>query len=62
MTTNNMVNASGPLNDGQIWIGATGAQPIAENLTAGTGINIVNAAHSITISSTGDGLQLQLQH
>src|SRR5210317_93116 len=42
----------GPLTDGQILIGDTaGVSPSASTLTAGTGISIVNAAGSITISS-----------
>ena len=56
MATNNQTNAQGPLNDGQIYIGATSGHPIAENITAGTGINIANAANSITISATGGGV------
>jgi len=56
MATNNAINAQGPLNDGQVWIGATSGHPIAENITAGTGISITNAPNSITIASTGGGL------
>lgn len=44
------------LTDGQIVIGATGAPPLAANLTAGTGISITNAANSVTINSVGGGL------
>lgn len=43
------------LTNGQMLIGSTGADPVAATLTAGTGINIVNAAGSITISATGSG-------
>jgi hypothetical protein len=56
MTTNNQTNSQGPLNDGQIFIGATSGHPIAENITAGTGVTITNSANSITISAAGGGL------
>jgi len=56
MTTNNQTNSQGPLNDGQIYIGATSGHPIAENITAGTGITITNTANSIKIDSTGGGV------
>jgi len=36
--------------DGQIPIGQTGGAPVLSTLTAGVGVNIVNAASSITIS------------
>ena len=42
----------GPLTDGQLLIGDTaGVSPVASTLTAGTGITIVNAAGSITLSA-----------
>ena len=56
MTTQNQINATGPLLDGEIYIGATGAAAVAETITPGTGISIVNAANSITINATGVGL------
>ena len=56
MTTNNMINAHGPLNDGQLYIGATGAAAVAANITPGTGVSITNAANSITINVSGGGL------
>lgn len=43
------------LTDGQVVIGATGAAPLAANISAGTGIAIANAANSITISATTGG-------
>lgn len=43
----------GPLTNGQVVIGSTGATPAAATLTAGTNISITNAAGSITIASTG---------
>jgi hypothetical protein len=43
------------LTNGQLAIGSTGADPTAATLTGGTGISIVNAAGSITISSAGGG-------
>lgn len=45
----------GPLTNGQIVIGSTGAGPQAATLTAGSGIAITNAAGAITITSTGSG-------
>jgi hypothetical protein len=44
------------LTNGQIAIGNTGNDPSAATLTAGTGVSIVNAAGSITISAVGGGL------
>ncbi len=43
------------LTDGQLLVGRTGNTPIAANLTAGSGINITNAAGAVTISATGGG-------
>lgn len=40
------------LTNGQLFIGSTGASPIAATLSAGTGIAITNAAGSITIASS----------
>jgi len=54
-----MGNAAGSLddiglmNDGELIIGATGASPQINTLTAGTGITITNAPGSITIDATG---------
>lgn len=45
----------GPLTNGQLLIGHTGADPAASTLTAGTNISITNAAGSITIAATGAG-------
>jgi hypothetical protein len=44
------------LTNGQLPIGSTGADPVAATLTAGTGISVVNASGSITISASGGGL------
>jgi len=41
--------------DGQIPIGSTGNAPVLATITAGTNINITNAAGSITIDATGVG-------
>ena len=44
------------LNDGELLIGSTGADPVAATLTAGSGINIDNSVPgAITISSTTAG-------
>ncbi|MCA2406286.1 hypothetical protein GYN07_25535 (plasmid) [Rhizobium leguminosarum bv. viciae 248] len=42
----------GPLTNGQLLIGSGGA-PVAADLTAGTGIAIVNSPGGVTISTTG---------
>ncbi|MGE5086987.1 MAG: tail fiber domain-containing protein, partial [Bacillota bacterium] len=44
---------SAALTNGQLLVGSTGAAPTAATLTAGAGINITNAAGSITIATTG---------
>lgn len=43
---------SSPLTNGEVIIGSTGETPVAATLTAGSGIEITNAAGSITIAST----------
>jgi hypothetical protein len=51
--------AVGPLTNGQLVIGSTGAAPQAQTLTAGSGIVIANGPGSITISTAagaGSGL------
>ena len=53
-TSNTIVNKT--LTDGQILIGSTGVDPVAANITAGSGIAITNGAGSITVSSTGLGI------
>ena len=45
----------GPLTNGQLLIGSTGADPVPATITAGSGISITNAAGSITIANTGAG-------
>lgn len=52
----NAINNLGVATDGQLPIGSSGLDPVLATLTAGTGISIVNAAGSITISGTGAGL------
>ncbi len=44
---------SASMTDGQVIIGATGGNPTAASLTAGSGISIVNGAATITISAVG---------
>lgn len=41
----------GPLTNGQLLIGSTGADPAAATLTPGVGITITNAAGTITITA-----------
>ena len=48
------------LNDGQVLIGATGSDPVAANLTAGSGISITNGPGSITIDSTNNNFASNL--
>lgn len=45
----------GPLTNGQLVMGSTGAAPVAASLTAGSGVSIVNGSGSISISATGGG-------
>jgi len=45
-----------PLTDGQLAIGSTGNDPVAANLTAGTGVSITNASGAVTINAVGAGL------
>jgi trimeric autotransporter adhesin len=42
--------------NGLLIIGSASSQPAAANLTAGTGIGVVNGSNTITINSTGGGL------
>lgn len=48
-------NFLGPLSNGQLLIGSTGADPVPAQLAAGSNISIMNAAGSITISAIGLG-------
>ena len=43
----------GPLTNGQLIVGSTGATPVAATLTAGANVTITNAAGAITIASSG---------
>lgn len=45
----------GPLTNGQVIIGSTGAKPVAATLTAGANVTITNSAGGVTISATGSG-------
>ena len=56
MATNNQINAQGLLTDGKIYIGSSSGPALAENITPGTGIAVVNAGNSITLNVTGSGL------
>jgi len=44
----------GPLTNGQIFIGSTGAASVAANITAGSNITITNGAGSISIAASGN--------
>lgn len=51
----NPIELVGPLTDGQLLIGNTaGVSPVASTLSAGTGIEITNAAGSVTIGVNSD--------
>eukprot|EP00919_Chromeraceae_sp_WS-2016_P037564 GHVR01089714.1.p1 GENE.GHVR01089714.1~~GHVR01089714.1.p1 ORF type:complete len:200 (+),score=19.26 GHVR01089714.1:185-784(+) len=52
----NGITSLGPLTNGQLAIGNTGADPTAAALTPGTGVTITNGTGSITINSAGGGL------
>jgi hypothetical protein len=52
----NGITSIGPLTNGQLLVGSTGANPVAATLTAGTNISITNAAGSITINSTATAM------
>lgn len=45
----------GPLTNGQMLIGSTGANPVAATISAGTGVTVSTGAGSLTISATGGG-------
>lgn len=45
----------GPLTNGQLLIGSTGANPVPATITAGTNISVTNGSGTITISATGSG-------
>ncbi len=53
--TGGVLSEVGPLTNGQIVIGSTGATPVAATLTPGAGISIGNAAGAITITATAGG-------
>lgn len=52
----NAIVSLGPLTNGQIVIGSTGAQPVVGTITPGTGVGVVNGAGTITINAIGGGL------
>ena len=54
-TTTTGALSSATLIDGQLLIGSTAGAPAAATLTAGTGITITNASHSITINASAEG-------
>lgn len=51
-TTSTGVPAWRVITDGQLIIGSSSSQPIAANITAGTGISITNGTNSITVAAT----------
>jgi|GEM_PF-5395327 len=55
-STGTGIVGAGSLTDGQVLIGTTGGTPVAATLTAGSGIQITNAAGAITLAVTGSAL------
>jgi len=53
------ITASAALTNGQLLVGSTGNDPSVATLTEGVGIDITNAAGSITVASTGTTLNDQ---
>lgn len=49
------LSAIGPLTNGELLIGSTGAAPVPATLSAGSGVSISVGAGSITISASGSG-------
>lgn len=56
MTTQNQINATGPLTDGELYIGSSAGVASAATITAGSGVTVANGHNSITISTVGGGL------
>jgi len=52
---NGAIEATAPLTDGQVVIGATGTNPIPASLTAGAGVSITTGPGSISIGLSGGG-------
>jgi len=52
----NGITSLGPLTNGKLIIGSTGADPSAATLSAGTGISIGVGAGTLTVSALGSGL------
>lgn len=46
---------SSSMLNGQLIIGSTGNTPVAANITAGSGISVINGAGTITLSTSGAG-------
>lgn len=52
----NAIGNIGPLTNGQLAIGSTGANPVAATITPGVGISITNSAGGIQIDALGGSL------
>ena len=50
-------NFLGPLTNGQLLIGSTGADPVPNTITAGAGMVVTNGAGTISLSTTGGGIK-----
>lgn len=54
--TANAIKSLGVLTNGQLYIGSTGADPVAASILVGTGLSINGGAGTISLSVTGGGL------
>ena len=52
----NGITSAGPLTNGQLMIGNTGADPTAATISVGTGLSITNGAGSIKLDTVGGGM------
>lgn len=56
IASDHQLGSTGSMTNGQLAIGSTGLNPVLGTITAGTGMNIVNGAGSITTNVVGGGI------
>lgn len=56
IASDHQLGSTGAMTDGQLLIGSTGANPVLNNLTSGSGISIGGGPGTITIDAIGGGL------
>jgi hypothetical protein len=56
INSGNLVGSVGPLTNGQLLIGSTGANPVAASLTGSTSIGVTPAAGSVTLAVPAGGI------